>query len=129
MSIAGPTPEPPRRPGRGSLPILLLALLLLPACGRGETSGAAVDAGAGRPAASSPAPGSAADDAALARAALGEGFAAWESRRSGAWRIWAVDLAGGAPRQISPDEPGRNHCCAHASPDGSNTTSLRPTVV
>ena len=62
------------------------------------------------------------------RADLGSGFLVWESNRSGRWRIWTRDLAGGEPRQLSPDE-GRNlHCCPHISPDGEGLVylSLRP---
>lgn len=51
-------------------------------------------------------------------AELGEGFAVWESSRSGTWRIWYRDFASGQPRQLSPDEPRRQHCCPHIAPDG-----------
>ena len=27
-------------------------------------------------------------------------------------------MEGGGPRRLSPDEPGRDHCCPHISPDG-----------
>lgn len=59
-----------------------------------------------------------------APAAWGPGFVVWESNRSGAFRIWRRELAGGAARQISPDEPGRDHCCAHVSPDGRRVAYL-----
>ncbi|HSM14247.1 MAG TPA: LamG-like jellyroll fold domain-containing protein, partial [Thermoanaerobaculia bacterium] len=49
---------------------------------------------------------------------------AWESNRTGPFRIWVRDLPDGAPRQLSPDEPGRDHCCAHLSPDGSRVVYL-----
>jgi hypothetical protein len=49
---------------------------------------------------------------------LGRGWVVWESDRSGAARIWRRALEGGVERQLSPDEPGRDHCCAHLSPDG-----------
>jgi hypothetical protein len=50
--------------------------------------------------------------------ALGSGFVVWESNRTGAWRIWARDFDA-APRQLSPEEPGKRHCCPHISPDGT----------
>lgn len=34
------------------------------------------------------------------------------------------DLEGTAPRQLTPDEPGRRHCCAHVAPDGGWITYL-----
>jgi len=52
------------------------------------------------------------------------GFVAWESNRSGDWRIWSRRLEGSAPRQLSQDEPGRQHCCPHISPDGSQLVYL-----
>ncbi len=52
------------------------------------------------------------------------GFVAWESRRGGDWRIWSRRLEGSAPRQLSPDEPDRQHCCTHVSPDGSQLVYL-----
>lgn len=52
------------------------------------------------------------------------GFVVWESNRSGAFRIWRQDLAGGAPRQVSPDEAGRDHCCAKLSPSGQRLVFL-----
>lgn len=55
---------------------------------------------------------------------LGAGFVVWESNRSGAWRIWTRDLAGGEPRRLTPDEPGRDHCCPHVAPDGSRVAYL-----
>jgi len=56
------------------------------------------------------------------------GFAVWESNRSGSWRIWSRKLEGSAARQISPDEPGLQHCCAHLSPDGSQVAYLSRAV-
>jgi alginate O-acetyltransferase complex protein AlgJ len=52
------------------------------------------------------------------------GFVVWESNRSGDWRIWSRRLEGSAPRQLSPDEPGLQHCCTHISPDGSQLVYL-----
>jgi hypothetical protein len=49
---------------------------------------------------------------------LGEGVVIWESNRSGAWRIWSRHLDGSGLRQLTSDEPGRDHFCPHISPDG-----------
>jgi hypothetical protein len=54
----------------------------------------------------------------------GRGFVVWESNRSGRWRLWIQDLDGldrndPAPRQLTPDEGDRIHCCPHIAPDGS----------
>jgi hypothetical protein len=59
-----------------------------------------------------------------ALAALGDGFVTWESRRQGKWRIWIRPLDGGPERQLSPDEPGRDHVAAHISPDGRHVVYL-----
>lgn len=56
---------------------------------------------------------------------LVEGYVVWESNRSGAWRIWTRDLAGGSPpRQLTADEESRQHCCPHISPDGLRVAYL-----
>lgn len=55
---------------------------------------------------------------------LGKGFLVWESNRSGRWRLWIRDLAGGNPRQLTPDEGRRLHCCPHISPDGKQIAYL-----
>lgn len=52
------------------------------------------------------------------------GVAVWESNRTGSWRIWSRRLEGSVATQLSPDEPGREHCCAHLSPDGSQVAYL-----
>jgi hypothetical protein len=59
-----------------------------------------------------------------ALAALGEGFVVWESFRAGHWRIWLRPLDGGPERQLSPDEPGRDHIAAHIAPDGRHLVYL-----
>ncbi len=51
-------------------------------------------------------------------AALGSGFVVWESSRSGDWRIYRIELDGTGLRQLSPEEPGRDHYCPHLAPDG-----------
>ncbi len=56
--------------------------------------------------------------AALAASPPARGWVVWESDRTGAARIWRRALEGGAEEQLSPEEPGRDHCCAHLSPDG-----------
>jgi hypothetical protein len=57
-------------------------------------------------------------------ARLGDGFLVWESNRSGPWRIWTRRLDGSGLRQLSPDESGHEHCCAHISPDGKSVAYL-----
>jgi hypothetical protein len=57
-------------------------------------------------------------------AALGEGFAVWESNRSGNWRIWTRRLDGSGLRQLVPDEAGHQHCCPLISPDGRRVLYL-----
>lgn len=52
------------------------------------------------------------------------GLAVWESNRSGEWRIWTRRLEGSLARQLTPDEPGLQHCCPHLSPDGSQLAYL-----
>ncbi|MGB5294349.1 MAG: LamG-like jellyroll fold domain-containing protein [Thermoanaerobaculia bacterium] len=52
------------------------------------------------------------------RSSLGDGFVVWESNRSGSWRLWSRDLDESPPRQLTPDEGPRLHCCPHISPDG-----------
>ena len=47
-----------------------------------------------------------------------DGYVVWESNRTGTWRIWSRDLSGGRPRQLTPDDGKRIHCCPHISPDG-----------
>ena len=61
----------------------------------------------------------AAPAAAPASASLGNGFLVWESNRSGAWRIWTRSLDGGEARQLTADEPGRQHYAPHISLDGT----------
>ncbi len=56
------------------------------------------------------------------------GFLVWESNRTGEWRIWTRRLEGSTPRQLSANEEGRQHCCAHLSPDGSMLAYLSRSV-
>ena len=58
-------------------------------------------------------------DGAELDAPIREGFVVWESNRSGNWRIWIRNLAGGQPTQLSPNEGPRIQCCPHISPDGA----------
>ncbi|MEE8525290.1 MAG: LamG-like jellyroll fold domain-containing protein [Thermoanaerobaculia bacterium] len=60
----------------------------------------------------------------IERARLGDGFVVWESSRAGDWRIWTRRLDGSGLRQLSPDEPGRQHCCPQVSPDGLRVAFL-----
>src|ERR1700681_4846176 len=46
-------------------------------------------------------------------ARLGDGFLVWESNRTGPWRIWTRRLDGSGLRQLTPDESGHEHWCAH----------------
>jgi hypothetical protein len=55
---------------------------------------------------------------------LGSGYVVWESKRSGRWRLWRCELDGSGLRQISPEESGRDHFCAHLSPDGTRLVYL-----
>lgn len=60
--------------------------------------------------------------ASLAR--RGEGFLVWETNRTGSWRIWTRALDGSGLRQLSPEEPDRDHFGAHISPDGTRVAYL-----
>ena len=82
------------RSSAGAIALLVSALSLDPSPGAGQ--GAAADAG----------------------------FVIWESNRSGLFRIWRQDLGGGKPYPISAEEPGRDHCCAKLSPNGSRLVYL-----
>ncbi len=99
---------------------LLLVLLALVACGAdgegpsastGPAANPGTDAAAGAPGGWPP--------------SLGEGFVVWESNRSGAWRLWRRDLAGGDPVQLTPETPGFDHCCAQIAPGGERVAYLR----
>jgi hypothetical protein len=98
---------------RLGLGVLLLAGLL---------GGCVEETGALAPAPESQASTAGFDAAAAAR--LGEGFLVWESNRSGPWRLWTRRLDGSGLRQLTPDEPGRQHCCGHISPNGEWVTYL-----
>ncbi len=63
----------------------------------------------------------------LGEAALPSGLAVWESNRTGDWRIWSSRLDGSGLRQLSPEEPGRQHACPHLSPDGRYVAYLSRT--
>ncbi|MCP3964421.1 MAG: hypothetical protein GY719_41870 [bacterium] len=54
----------------------------------------------------------------------GSGFVVWESSRGGDWRIWIRDLDGTPPRQLSPEEGDRQHCCPHVAPGGERVAYL-----
>ncbi|MCC5849737.1 MAG: PD40 domain-containing protein [Verrucomicrobia bacterium] len=56
---------------------------------------------------------------------LQDGFVVWESNRSGSWRIYRQDFAEDVrPRQVTPEEPDREHLAAHISPDGKRMVYL-----
>jgi len=93
-------------------PLALLLAAVCPAC-------APVPAGQ-----AAPARGEAALEGDLAAAGLGSGWVVWESNREGEFRIWIRPLDGGTARRLSTDEAGRDHCCAHLSPDGARVAYL-----
>ena len=96
---------------RGMHTAIVLCLAVSAWLGGCGGDGSAAGGSGGRPPAPAGAPDASAD-------ALAGGFAVWESNRGGDWRIWTARLDGGDPRQLSRDEPGRQHCCPHVSPDG-----------
>src|SRR5687767_10040207 len=114
------SPETTRAPSwtSGQRLALALALVLTLACRGEEPAAAAPNAAPARPGAARP------EVQSPDFARLGDGLVAWESSRSGAWRIWIRRLDGSGLRQLSPDEPGRQHCCAHLSPDGRHVAFL-----
>lgn len=94
--------------------LLPFLLMLSAACGEAAPeSGERRRSPAGTAASSGP--GGALD---LEEAPLGAGWAIWESDRLGSARIFGRPLDGSAERPLTPEEPGRAHCCAHFSPDG-----------
>ena len=99
-------------------PILMLAIALpmFTACGGVGSSDVASD----NPQATGdgPAISGAVTESVGEASSLGEGIVIWESNRSGAWRIWSRDLDRSGLRQLTSDEPGRDHFCPHISPDG-----------
>jgi hypothetical protein len=111
-------------------PFLLLLACAGDAPGSGDAAMAAATAPAAGPADSGAGsmgePGAvSATDRGAASAAVGDRtVVVWESNRSGEFRIWRQDLPGGRPRPISVEEPGRDHCCAKLSPDGSRLVYL-----
>lgn len=69
-------------------------------------------------------PGGETRRASLPETHLEEGFVVWESNRTGDWRIFLRRFGEAEARQISPDEPGMQHCCPHVSPDGRRIAYL-----
>ncbi|TNF70486.1 MAG: hypothetical protein EP299_13990 [Acidobacteria bacterium] len=110
---------------RGHMPLglaLTVVLLVFAACGdpgsSGSTGGNLGSAGEGGS-------GSTTDTgSAETPSDLGEGLLVWESNRSGEWRIWSRNLDGSGLRQLTADEPGRDHFCPHISPDGRRVAYL-----
>ncbi len=76
------------------------------------------------PVAYSQTPSSTSAESYAAMAKLGKGFIIWESNRTDAWRLWRIGLDGQGLKQISPDEPGRDHFCPHISPNGRRVVYL-----
>ena len=95
-------------------PVLILMLALSLAC---------EDRGSSTPRADVPG-STAVDESPNAWVDLGEGILVWESNRSGEWRIWGRRLDGSGLRQLTADEPGRDHFCPHISPDGRRVAYL-----
>ncbi|MFP3939195.1 MAG: LamG-like jellyroll fold domain-containing protein [Thermoanaerobaculia bacterium] len=101
------------------VPGLLAAFFLLGACCACAPEGSS-GAAPGDPGRAGDVEVAAGEEAAL----LGEGFLVWESNRSGGWRLWYRRLDGSGLRRLTGDEPGRQHCCPHVSPDGSRLVYL-----
>lgn len=99
--------------------LTLLAVLLIGCGGGGPDEAANADTGAARDAATA-----VAGPVSTRLADIGDGYIVWESSRSKAWRLWRRDLDSDTAVQLTPDEPGRQHCCAHISPDGQRLTYL-----
>lgn len=99
-------------------PILMLAIAfpMFTACGGVGSSDVASDSP--QATGDSPAISGAVTESVGEVSSLGEGVVIWESNRSGGWRIWSRDLDGSGLRQLTSDEPGRDHFCPHISPDG-----------
>ena len=57
-------------------------------------------------------------------AKLGDGFLIWETYRTGVWRIWTCKLDGSGSKQLSADEPTKDHQCPKISPDGKTVVYL-----
>ena len=109
-----------RRPGLfAATATALLVGLAVAACG--AESGSAGSTAKPRAGQAGATPAAAAEGA---QPPLGEGLLVWESNRTGEWRIWKRALEGSPPRRLSPDEPGRSHCCPHISPDGTRIVYL-----
>ncbi|MEM9555509.1 MAG: LamG-like jellyroll fold domain-containing protein [Acidobacteriota bacterium] len=129
-SAPRPSDSIPRRIVSRCVRLLLIGIVLL-ACTdepRGTAQSAGAASGGARPAEAATTATSTAGANAGAEtgdpAALGDGFVVWESNRSGAWRLWARALAGVTPQQLTADEAGRAHCCAHVAPDGRHLVYL-----
>lgn len=100
---------------RPSFLLVAILLVLVLACGPGEATNDPANPGkvAGSSAPASTVPVSSAPD--LASAPLGPGLALWES----GGRIFGRRLDGSPKVALTREEPGREACCAHISPDGS----------
>ncbi len=119
MSEARRSPSPAAILALALLLGLVTALSSIGACAPDRNGEAARGPAPAAAAKEAPVPGADAE-----RALLGDGFVVWESNRGGDWRIWQVRLDGSGLRRLSPDEPGRQHCCPHVSPDGTRVAYL-----
>ncbi|MCB1057345.1 MAG: hypothetical protein KDD11_17735, partial [Acidobacteria bacterium] len=124
-----------RRAGRAGArnALLALGLSLVALAGAGACSRSTEEAGAATqdPGRDDPSYsiGGVATTEELAR--LGDGFVVWESRRGdGNWRIWTRRFDGSPARRLTNEpregaqDPSRQHCCAHLSPDGRHLAYL-----
>lgn len=94
--------------------LLLVAAVACGAGGEGAAPSAGSTAAPGPPVTGGPGP-----------PGPGDGFVVWESNRSGSWRLWRKDLAGGEPAPLTRGERGFEECCPQISPDGRRIAYLR----
>ncbi len=98
---------------------LALALVVAGACGGSADSADSADSEGTLDAAKSTAVGAPLNPAPdLGTRPLGAGRVIWESNALGSARIFGRRLDGLAAEVLSREEPQREHCCAHFSPDG-----------
>jgi len=114
------------RTARATLPLFSLALTTLAGCFSDPTDGVQrtddMPRSAVSPRLEARAATTAPEPASLAT--LGDGFAVWESNRSGSWRIWLRHFSQPGPEPLSPEEASGTHCCAHIAPGGQRVAYL-----
>ncbi|MDA0841014.1 MAG: hypothetical protein O3B01_24570 [Planctomycetota bacterium] len=67
-------------------------------------------------------------DAQRSLAELGDGYLVWETRRTGTWQIWTINLDGTGLQQLTPPEQDREQQCPQISPDGTRVAYLSAPV-